>query len=72
MKLKTKVYIKGGWKRERIFLDVIETTWMTFVPLFCGIMFGLSHNLPWLLLGVMPIFIKFVYERDGEKTIYLR
>lgn len=72
MKLKDRIRIQGGWKRERIFLDFIETVWMTFLPLAAGMLFGFTHKLPWLLLGMLPLVFKFIYKREGDDTIYLR
>jgi hypothetical protein len=74
MKLKSEVKIFGGWKSERIFFDAVESLWMTATPLFCGIMFGVGHNIWYLALGVLPLIFKFIYKRniDGKNIIYLR
>jgi hypothetical protein len=73
MKLKPGVRIAAGWARERLWLDVLETLWMSVIPLVCGIMFGVSSNLIWLVIGIIPLFVKFIYKRETEgTTIYLR
>jgi hypothetical protein len=73
MKLKAGIKIAAGWRSRRVLFDILETMWMTFMPLFCGAMFGLSENLWWLGFGILPIFFKFIYKRETEDTvIYLR
>jgi hypothetical protein len=73
MKLKPGVRIAAGWEKNRLILDVLETLWMSLTPLVCGIMFGISSNITWLIIGMIPLFVKFIYRREtGETIIYLR
>jgi hypothetical protein len=73
MKLKSDIKVRKGWRVDKILVDVIETLWMSLIPLVCGILFGLNGNLPWLIIGMIPLFIKFIYKRESDKNIiYLR
>ena len=73
MKLKPGIRVAKGWRIDRILIDMLETLWMSLIPLVCGIFFGLSSNLLWLVIGIIPLFVKFVYKRDSDKNvIYLR
>jgi len=70
---KNNVRIAKGWKIDRIVTDVLETLWMTLIPLVFGIMFGITSNLLWLIIGMIPLFVKFIYKRDTkDNVIYLR
>lgn len=73
MKLKPKVDISTKWKGNKILLDIIETTYMSLMPLGFGMLFAQTGNIIFLIFGLLPIFFKFIYNREsGKRTIYIR